>query len=101
LVDWQGDAGLKGRIGTLPGPANVTPHAVIQPKPGIGDIIWHLPFIRAIAAVSPGGSVTFLAPPAVPIVPDGGPAPGGMQWILPAPVLGEVRPCLSRRKQRA
>jgi heptosyltransferase II len=41
----------------------VTPHAVIQPKPGIGDVIWHLPFIRAIAAVSPGGKVTFLAPP--------------------------------------
>lgn len=41
----------------------MTPHAVIQPKPGIGDVIWHLPFIRAIAAVSPGGQVTFLAPP--------------------------------------
>ena len=41
----------------------LTPHAVIQPKPGIGDVIWHLPFIRAIAAVSPGGQVTFLAPP--------------------------------------
>lgn len=25
--------------------------------------MWHLPFIRAIAAVSPGGRVTFLAPP--------------------------------------
>lgn len=42
---------------------SLTPHAVIQPKPGIGDVIWHLPFIRAIAAVSPGGQVTFLAPP--------------------------------------
>jgi heptosyltransferase II len=41
---------------------NVTPSAVIQPKPGIGDVMWHLPFIRAIAAVSPGGRVTFLAP---------------------------------------
>jgi heptosyltransferase II len=41
----------------------VTPVAVIQPKPGIGDVIWHLPFIRAIAAVSPGGKVVFLAPP--------------------------------------
>jgi lipopolysaccharide heptosyltransferase II len=36
---------------------------VIQVKPGIGDVIWHLPFIRAIAAVAPGGCVTFLAPP--------------------------------------
>lgn len=41
----------------------MTPHAVIQTKPGIGDVIWHLPFIRAIAAVSPGEKVTFLAPP--------------------------------------
>lgn len=40
-----------------------TPHAVIQPKPGIGDVIWHLPFLRAIAGVSPGGRITFLAPP--------------------------------------
>jgi heptosyltransferase-2 len=37
--------------------------AVIQVKPGIGDVVWHLPFIRAIAAVSPGGCVAFLAPP--------------------------------------
>jgi heptosyltransferase-2 len=41
----------------------VTPSAVIQVKPGIGDLIWHLPFIRAIAATSPGNQVTFLAPP--------------------------------------
>ncbi len=36
---------------------------MIQVKPGIGDVIWHLPFIRAIAGVAPGGRVTFLAPP--------------------------------------
>jgi heptosyltransferase II len=42
----------------------VTPSAVIQPKPGIGDVMWHLPFIRAIAAASPGGKVAFLAPAA-------------------------------------
>lgn len=41
----------------------MTPNAVIQVKRGIGDVIWHLPFIRAIAAASPGGQVTFLAPP--------------------------------------
>jgi heptosyltransferase-2 len=41
----------------------VTPSAVIQAKRGIGDVIWHLPFVRAIAAASPGGKVTFLAPP--------------------------------------
>jgi heptosyltransferase-2 len=37
--------------------------AVIQVKQGIGDAIWHLPFIRAIAAKTPEGAVTFLAPP--------------------------------------
>jgi heptosyltransferase II len=37
--------------------------AVIQVKRGIGDVVWHLPFIQAIAAASPGGQVTFLAPP--------------------------------------
>ncbi len=54
-------------IATFGAAGNVTPDAtscaVIQVKPGIGDVIWHLPFIRAIAAVAPGGRVTFLAPP--------------------------------------
>src|ERR1700710_2588036 len=36
---------------------------VIQSKQGIGDVIWHLPFIRAIAANTPGGIVTFLTLP--------------------------------------
>jgi heptosyltransferase II len=43
--------------------ANVTPVAVIQVKPGIGDVIWHLPFIRAIAAAAADGQVMFFAPP--------------------------------------
>ena len=38
-------------------------YAVIQVKPGIGDTLWHLPFVRAIAAAAPGGKVTFFAPP--------------------------------------
>jgi hypothetical protein len=33
---------------------------VIQTKQRIGDVIWRLPFIRAIAATAPGGIVTFL-----------------------------------------
>lgn len=41
----------------------MTPSAVIQVKRGIGDVVWHLPFVRAIAAAAPGGQVTFLAPP--------------------------------------
>ena len=43
--------------------SNAALTAVIQVKPGIGDVIWHLPFIRAIAAAAPGGKVAFLAPP--------------------------------------
>jgi heptosyltransferase-2 len=53
---------LKGHIATFDAAINVTASAVIQVKPGIGDVIWHLPFVRAIAAVSPGRQVTFLAP---------------------------------------
>ena len=37
--------------------------AVIQVKTGIGDLMWHLPFIRAIAAASPGKRVSFFVPP--------------------------------------
>jgi heptosyltransferase-2 len=47
------------RQGAVQGTAKV---AVIQVKRGIGDVIWHLPFIQAIAAASPGRQVTFLAP---------------------------------------
>jgi heptosyltransferase-2 len=36
--------------------------AVVQPLPGIGDMIWHLPHIRAIAA-HVGESVTLVAKP--------------------------------------
>ncbi|MDR3538527.1 MAG: glycosyltransferase family 9 protein [Acetobacteraceae bacterium] len=36
--------------------------AVVQPLPGIGDMIWHLPHIRAIAA-HVGAPVTLLAKP--------------------------------------
>ncbi|MFZ1150124.1 MAG: glycosyltransferase family 9 protein [Xanthobacteraceae bacterium] len=42
---------------------STTQTAVIQAKRGIGDVIWHLPFVRAIASVSAGGQVTFMAPP--------------------------------------
>ena len=37
--------------------------AVIQVKQGIGDVMWHLPFIRAIAAKTPERQVTFLTLP--------------------------------------
>ena len=38
------------------------PVAVIQPLPGIGDMVWHLPHIRAIAAHA-GAPVTLLTKP--------------------------------------
>jgi lipopolysaccharide heptosyltransferase II len=41
----------------------VTSTVVIQSKQGIGDVVWHLPYVRAIAAASPGGKVIFLALP--------------------------------------
>lgn len=36
---------------------------IIQPLPGIGDMIWHLPIIHAIAAASPAGHVSILTKP--------------------------------------
>ena len=36
--------------------------AVIQPLPGIGDMVWHLPHIRAIAQAA-GGPVTLITKP--------------------------------------
>ncbi|ADE16421.1 glycosyl transferase family 9 [Nitrosococcus halophilus Nc 4] len=36
---------------------------IIQPLPGIGDMIWHLPILHAIAAASPEGAVTVLTKP--------------------------------------
>ncbi len=41
----------------------MTSTAVIQVKQGIGDVVWHLPFIRAIAAAEPEGMVSFLTLP--------------------------------------
>jgi heptosyltransferase-2 len=36
--------------------------AVVQPLPGIGDMIWHLPHLRALAAAV-GGAVTLITKP--------------------------------------
>ena len=41
----------------------MTSTVIIQAKRGIGDVIWHLPFIRAIAAATPERAITFLTPP--------------------------------------
>ena len=37
--------------------------AVLQPRPGLGDLIWHLPLIRAIAASSPGRRIMLITKP--------------------------------------
>ncbi len=36
---------------------------VFQPRPGLGDLIWHLPLIRAIAAATDTGCVTLFTKP--------------------------------------
>lgn len=36
---------------------------VIQPLPGIGDMVWHLPHLHAIAATTPQGKVSVLTKP--------------------------------------
>ena len=56
--------------------------AVVQPLPGIGDMIWHLPHIRAIAAYL-GEPVTLLAKPRslADQLFKGDPAVQDIQWI--------------------
>ncbi len=39
------------------------PAAVFQPRPGLGDLIWHLPHIRAIAQNTPTGKITLITKP--------------------------------------
>lgn len=34
---------------------------VIQPLPGIGDMVWHLPHLKAIAEAAPDGRITLVA----------------------------------------
>lgn len=37
--------------------------AVVQPLPGIGDVIWHLPHFHALADAAPDGKVTVITKP--------------------------------------
>ncbi|HEY4044630.1 MAG TPA: glycosyltransferase family 9 protein [Rhodopila sp.] len=46
----------------MPWPPLSGPIGIIQPLPGIGDMVWHLPHIRAIAAYA-GQAVTLLTKP--------------------------------------
>ncbi len=54
--------------------------AVIQVKQGIGDVVWHLPFIRAIAATTPERAVTFLTLPST----------HAKELLAAEPAVGEV-----------
>ena len=56
---------------------------VIQPLPGIGDMVWHLPYIHAVAAQAPGGKVDVLTKPrsrADQLLADD-PAVGEVLWL--------------------
>jgi heptosyltransferase-2 len=44
-------------------PKNNDQTLIIQPLPGIGDMIWHLPHIHSIAAISKTGKVSILTKP--------------------------------------
>lgn len=62
---------------------------VVYPtSPGIGDLIWHLPFIRAIAAQSAGGRVTVVARSSTL----------AREWLSPDPAVEEV--LYHHRRQR-
>ncbi|MCP5307560.1 MAG: glycosyl transferase family 1, partial [Chromatiaceae bacterium] len=39
------------------------PTLIVQPLPGIGDMVWHLPHIHAIAATTIAGKVDILTKP--------------------------------------
>jgi heptosyltransferase II len=41
-------------------PSNACRVAVIHPHRGVGDLMWHVPFIRVIAEQTPGGQVTLI-----------------------------------------
>lgn len=60
MTDSHDDSILKGSRTT--GLPFRLPIAVFQPLPGIGDMVWHLPHIRAIAALA-GAPVTLVTKP--------------------------------------
>lgn len=60
ISDPNGSAPATDRA-VMPVPVRL-PVAVVQPLPGIGDMVWHLPHIRAIAAFA-GQPVTLIAKP--------------------------------------
>lgn len=64
--------------------------AVFQPRPGLGDLIWHLPLIRALAASRP---VTLITKPSTQAgaLLDGDPAIERIVWFDRNPRVGRGR----------
>ncbi len=56
---------------------------MFQPRPGLGDLIWHLPLIRSIAAASPAGHVTLVTKSSTQAAAllDGDAAIGTLVWL--------------------
>ena len=80
------------------GPTTDGATLIIQPLPGIGDMIWHLPFVHAIAAAAPDRKVSLLVKPRTQAdrLLDPDPAVDRVYWLNRNPgkhdgVLGLVR----------
>ncbi len=67
--------------------------AVFQPRPGLGDLIWHLPLIRAIAAASLSGRVVLITKPSTQadVLLEGDPAIERIVWFDRNPRQGRGR----------
>jgi heptosyltransferase-2 len=51
------------RFPLVPAPCPPSRTVVVHHRSGIGDLIWHIPYLRAIAATSAGGRVSVIARP--------------------------------------
>jgi heptosyltransferase-2 len=47
----------------MSGPSEAPRTLVVHARSGIGDLVWHVPYIRALAAASAGGRVSVMARP--------------------------------------
>lgn len=64
--------------------------AVFLGGPGIGDGVWHLPFIRAIAGTSSGGQVAVIARSSTL----------AGEWMVADPAVSEVVPVFRAKRRR-
>jgi heptosyltransferase II len=76
----------------MPNPSPET--AILQPLPGIGDMVWHEPIFAALAAADPSGRIDLIARKTVPAAAIFGDAPYFHQ-IRPLPLFrglwGQIR----------